>query len=489
MTALDWGVVGLYALVLLGIGVVSTRKQASTDEYFRGSRKLPWWAVGISLIATAFSAASLLGGPGEGFSHGLLWLQLQLGDLLGYGLVCLLLIPVYVRLDATSAYEYLEHRFDAKTRCLGAACFVLFVVVRLGALLFGAALVFSEVAGVSVDAAILAVGVVAVGYTMAGGMAAVIWTDVLQFVVILVGVGAAIAVAASGVEGGLGGALSAASAAGRLSLVDLSWDPASLRTLPTAVIGYGILAFAVAGTNQQSVQRYLCCESVSDARKAAMLGWFTGFVGVAATLVLGVLLSAFYAQRPGTLPDPVKPDQVFPIFIGAELPVGVAGLLVAAVFAAAMSSVDSALHSLSTCLVVDVYRRFLNREASDAQALKVARGLIVVWGLVGIVAAFYVARTGESLLPFLVKYSSYTVGPLLGLFLLGVAVPWATGHGAFFGALVAVSSLAAFFAFGPWHIPGIWFAAIAAPLTVLLGGLISMLVPAGGASEAKSISG
>ncbi len=477
MSAIDWGLVVVYGCVLFGIAAFASRKQSGTEEYFRGSRRLPWWAIGISIIATAFSAASLLGGPGEGYGHGFLWLQLQLGDLIGYALVCVLFIPLFVRLDVTTAYEYLEQRFDAKTRTLAALFFTLFVVVRLGALLYGAALVVAEVADLSLGGAILAVGIVAILYTVAGGIAAVIWTDVLQFGMVLVGVGACILVAARGVDGGLSAIQAAASEANRLRFIDPSWNPQSIRALPTAVLAYGMLAFAVAGTNQQSVQRYVSCSDVRSAQKAAMLAWLTGFVGVAATLVLGVVLFGYYAERASGLPGDVAPDRILPIFIANELPVGVAGLLVAAVFAAAMSSIDSALHSLSTTMVVDFYRRFVRPQAETHHELRVARALVVFWGFVGIAAAFYVAQTGQSLLPFLATYTAYFIGPILGLFLLGLWMPRVDGTSAFLGALAAAFSLFAISRWTAWNIPGIWFTALTAPLTVVLAALFSLRRP------------
>jgi SSS family solute:Na+ symporter len=147
VSVVDWAIVVLYGVAIIGIGALASRRQQDTDSFFRGGRRLPWWALGISIIATAFSAASFLGGPGEGYGHGFLWLQLQLGDLIGYALVIAIIIPVVVRLNVTTAYEFLEMRFDVKTRTLGALFFSLFVIVRLGALLYGAALVFAEVSG------------------------------------------------------------------------------------------------------------------------------------------------------------------------------------------------------------------------------------------------------------------------------------------------------------------------------------------------------
>lgn len=473
MSIIDWFIVAIYAIIVICIGIAASRKQNNTEEYFRGSRQLPWWAIGFSIIATSFSAASLLGGPGEGYEHGFLYLQLQFGDLIGYLLVIFIFLPFFVGLNLTTAYEYLEKRFDAKTRSLGSLCFLLFVIARLGGLLYAASLVVSTITGLPVYIAILLVGIISTVYTVAGGITAVVWTDVLQFAMIFVGLAAGIWAAASAVPGGFGELWRAAEAGGKLAVVDLSWEPESIRSLPTALIAYGILAFAVAGTNQQSVQRYVSCADVPSARKAIFLGWFSGFIGVAATLLLGVLLFGFYSLNSG-LPDDVKPDGILSYFIINQVPPGASGLLVAAIFAAAMSSIDSALHSLATCMTVDFYDRYNKLEYSESQSLKVAQGLIVVWGILGIISAFFVASTGKSLLPFLVTYTTMFLGPLLGIFLMGVLVPRINATGAFYGTVAAVLLIVVGSENDWFSFPGIWRSAITAPVAIILGLAISI---------------
>ncbi|HAC65907.1 MAG TPA: sodium-coupled permease [Cyanothece sp. UBA12306] len=498
MSTIDWVIIAFYAIIVIAIGIFSGNKQNKTkdqqkdteESYIKGLG-LPWWAIGFSIIATSFSAASLLGGPGEGYTHGFLYLQLQFGDLIGYGLVIVLFLPFFIALNLTTAYQYLEDRFDAKTRSLGALCFLLFVIARLGGLLYAASLVVSTVTEMPLNLAILIVGIVSIVYTVAGGMTAVVWTDVLQFAMIFVGLAVGIGTAVSGVPGGWGELWQVAAEGGKLEVVNLSWEPESIRSLPTALFAYGILAFAVAGTNQQSVQRYVSCKNESNrsdiklARKAILLGWFSGFLGVAATLLLGVLLFSFYSLNSG-LPDNIKPDEILSYFIVNQVPPGASGLLVAAIFAAAMSSIDSALHSLATCITVDFYERYFQRKFNqsqspksqqklEAESVKFAQILIVVWGIFAIFSAFYVASIGESLLPFLIKYSAMFLGPLLGIFLMGVLFPRINATGAFYGTIVAVAILAIGTEFGWFTFPGIWRSAIAAPLTVILGLVISQL--------------
>lgn len=473
MGTIDWLIVVIYAVLVIGIGVVASRKQTNTDEYFRGSRQLPWWAIGFSLIATSFSAASLLGGPGEGFNHGFLYLQLQLGDLIGFGLVIALFLPFFIRLNLTTAYEYLEKRFDAKTRSLGSLCFLLFVIARLGGLLYAASLVVATVTGLPLSGAIVLVGIIAMLYTATGGITAVVWTDVLQFAMIFVGLAAGIWAAIAGTSGGLGALWQAAHEGGKLVIFDLSWQPDSIRSLPTALIAYGILAFAVAGTNQQSVQRYVSCADIPSGRKAIFLGWFSGFLGVAATLFLGVLLFGFYTIN-GGLPADIQPDGILSHFIVNQVPVGASGLLVIAIFSAAMSSIDSAIHSLATCMTVDFYQRYAQTQPDEARSLRVAQGLIIFWGIVGILSAFYVAFIGEALLPFLVTYTTMFLGPLLGIFLMGILLPRVNANGAFYGTIAAAILLILGTEIGWLTIPGLWRSAVTTPVAILLGFILSL---------------
>ena len=485
MSLIDWAIVGVYGIIVITIGVLASQKPSNTNEYFRGGRQLPWWAIGFSIIATSFSAASLLGGPGQGYGHGFLYLQLQLGDLIGYGLVIALFLPFFVNLNLTTAYEYLEKRFDGKTRSLGSLCFLLFVIARLGALLYGASLVVSTVTGIPLYLTIVLVGLFSLLYTVTGGITAVVWTDVLQFAMIFVGLGAGIWTAVSQVDGGFGQLWATAGEAGKLRVFNLSWQPDSIYSLPTALFAYGVLSFAVAGTNQQSVQRYVSCSDVPSARKAIFVGWFMGFVGVAATLFLGVILFAFYRLNSG-LPDDVMGDQILPFFILNQVPPVASGFLVAAIFAAAMSSIDSALHSLATCMTVDFYDRYFLREESEGKSLKMAKLLIVVWGILGILSAFYVASTGEDLLPFLVTYTTVFLGPLLGIFLMGVLFPRVNANGAFYGTVITVMLIIVASEAGWVSFPGIWRSAITAPIGVIIGYLISLF---GEIPGARSIQG
>lgn len=471
----DLAVLAAYVAVVLGLGAWASRRQRGTDAYFLANRDLPWALVGVSILATAFSAASLLGGPGEAYAHGLLWLQLQVGDLLAIALVALVFIPALRGRNLTTAYEILEERFDHRVRAAASALFVGQVLFRTGILIYGPALALATLLGVDVRLAIVAVGLVATVYTVSGGITAVIWTDALQLVVVLGGLGASIAVLAAEIPGGLAGGVSFAAEAGRWRVVDFEQPWHSVRSLPGAIIGYGVLAVSVAGTNQQSVQRYLTCRDVPAARRAAWLGWAVGLVVTALTLVVGVLLFAYHRGAAAAAVTPQGPDAVFPQFIASVLPAGVAGLLVAAIFAAAMSSLDSALNSLATATMHDFVDRYRPRAVGNpARRLVWARGLTVAWGLTAIAAALYVAGQG-TLLALAVRYMGYFAGPVLGLFVLAL-LPRRLSPGAVLAA--AATGFAAVLA---WEMLahahaglaslGIWSCAAGFVATVVLAGL------------------
>jgi SSS family solute:Na+ symporter len=495
VTVLDWAVLGLYVLVVVLVGAASARRQKDTETYFLGDRQIPWLAAGLSIVATSFSAASILGVPGYAFAGDLWYLQLQLGDVLAAVVVCALFIPFFHRLKLTSAYEYLEARFDLKTRLLGSGLFMLTVLARAGTLLYGAALLFAEVAPTDlfaglgpVEEAVVAFGVIAIAYTVAGGITAVVWTDVLQFCVMAGGILASVALVVKGLPGGVGEALEVAGEAGKLQVLHFDADaPGAKRGVLTAVFGYGLLALSLFGTNQQPVQRYMTVKDAGAARKALLLGVGSGAVGVSLSLLFGVFLFVHYQANPGVLPGGTLPDQVVPFFIRTEVPPVLTGLLVAAVFAAAMSSLDSALNSLSAAFVTDVFVRVLRREAGDRAKLRAARLVVVIAGAVAIWVGIEASRERMHLVDLILKLMGYFSGGVLGLFLLGMLSRRATGTGAFVGALVGTAAVLVLSkkpplgipelhgAMGLDPIPFLWYTAVATPTTLLVGWLVSLL--------------
>jgi solute:Na+ symporter, SSS family len=487
----DWVVLALYIGVIVALGVWANRRQTDTEAYFLGNRSMPWWAAGLSIIATSFSAASILGVPGFAYAADMWYLQYSLGDVLAAIVVVLLFIPFFHKVKGlTTAYEYLEARFDLKTRLLGSTLFSLSVLLRAGTLLFGAALLFSAVVPTNiipgltgVEEAVVIFGIIAIIYTVLGGISAVIWTDVIQFMVMSLGIIASMAVVVLGTPGGWDVAFAEAGAAGKLNVVNLE-TPMAPRGLVTAIFGYGLLALSLFGTNQQPVQRYMTVREPREAQQALLLGVGAGVIGVLLSLLLGVFLFIFYEHYPALLPADLTPDQVMPHFVNTQVPAVLTGLLVAAVFAAAMSSLDSALNSLSAALTVDFLTRF-RRGVSEGQRLAFAKVVVVTAGILGIGIGIYSARTEAALIDLILAFMGYFAGGLLGLFLLGMLTRRANGHGAFVGAILGTLVVLMvtqndfplprlYEWWGMEPIPFIWSTAVGLVITMVTGYTISL---------------
>jgi solute:Na+ symporter, SSS family len=491
MHVADWIVLALYIVVMIAIGAWANRRQTDTEAYFVGNRNIRWWAAGLSIIATSFSAASVLGVPGYAYATNMWYLQYQLGDFLAAGVVALLFIPFFHRIRGlTTAYEYLEVRFDAKTRLLGSSLFILTVLLRAGTLLFGAALLFSAVAPTdlipglnSVEEAVVIFGLIAITYTVLGGISAVIWTDVIQFAIMSFGVVASMAIVVLGTPGGWGIAFAEAGALGKLDIINVE-EPFGGRGLVTAIFGYGLLAMSLFGTNQQPVQRYMTVKRPGEAQGALLLGVGAGFIGVSLSLLLGVFLFIYYQHFPTLMPADLTPDQVMPHFVNTQVPPIITGLLVAAVFAAAMSSLDSALNSLAAAATVDFYRR-IRPDVTEGGRLLFAKVVVVTAGIIGIAVGIYSARTEAPLIDLILTFMGYFAGGLLGLFLLGMLTKRANGTGAFVGAIAGTLVVLMITAndfplpnlyewLGIEPIPFIWSTAVGLTITLIVGYLASL---------------
>jgi solute:Na+ symporter, SSS family len=487
----DWIVLAVYIATMIAIGVWANRRQTDTEAYFVGNRNIRWWAAGLSIIATSFSAASILGVPGFAYATNMWYLQYQLGDILAAVIVVLLFIPFFHKVKGlTTAYEYLEARFDTKTRLLGSSLFIMTVLLRAGTLLFGAALLFSAVAPTdlipglnSVEEAVVIFGLIAIVYTALGGISAVIWTDVIQFTIMSIGILASMAVVVLATPGGWDVAFAEAGELGKLQVFNVE-EPFGGRGLVTAIFGYGLLALSLFGTNQQPVQRYMTVKNPREAQGALLLGVGAGAIGVTLSLLLGVFLFIFYAHFPTLLAADLSADQIMPHFVNTQVPPIITGALVAAVFAAAMSSLDSALNSLAAASTVDFLKRF-KPEVSEAGRLTFAKFVVVTAGILGIGIGIYSARTEAPLIELILTFMGYFAGGLLGLFLLGMLTRRANGHGAFAGAITGtlvvlmvtendfpLPQLYDWLWFGP--IPFIWSTAVGLVVTLVVGYVVSL---------------
>ena len=363
-TVWDTLVLVVYIALTAAVGAWMGRKQGSTEDYFLGGRSIPWWAVGLSVMATQASAITFIGAPGWGYEGGLERLVTFVNAPLAIGFLIAFMVPVFYRSGVYTVYEFLERRFDVRARLLASLLFLLARGLATGIVLYAPALVLSVVTGWPTDWTILLMAVIAVSYTVLGGISAVIWTDVMQMLVLWLGAGLSIFVIVNGLPGGWGEVFSHARDSGLLHPINLDPAPSVTYSLWAGVLGGFFLHVAYFGADQSQIQRVLTSKSEHESKRSLMLGGFLLVPQMMLFLFIGIMLHAFYSHV--GVPNVDNPNELFPRFVVTELPPGVSGLVVAGVFAAAMSSLDSALNSLSAVSVRDVYQRFVARERSEA---------------------------------------------------------------------------------------------------------------------------
>lgn len=441
LNLLDWAMIIAYLAGMLGIGFYFTGKQRSADRFFLGSRRIPWWAVGLSIFGTAISAITYLSIPARAFATNWTMVFANIAILFVAPLVVRFYIPAFRRMDITTAYEFLEKRFNFALRIYGSLCFLLFQFGRISVVLFLPALALSATTGMDTATSILIMGVLTTIYTVLGGIEAVIWTDVVQSVVLIGGAVLALVLVVINVEGGVSEIVGAGMAAHKFDLVNPTWSYAA-DALWVILLGNIFANFYPATADQTIVQRYL---TTADEKSAARATWTNALLTLPITFLffsLGTALWAYFRQHPLALPPGMKNDAVLPVFMMAEFPAGARGIFISGIFAAAMSSLSSSINSISQVLVTDYYKRFIQPNASDQTALRAAQVLTLLFGVAGTVSAIYIARINAVSLwdPFLALLG-LAGGGLAGIFALGIFVPSATGKGAVAGAIASAAVL------------------------------------------------
>jgi solute:Na+ symporter, SSS family len=425
MTGLDLLVILLYFAVTLGIGVWATRDQTTAGDYFLGARNLPAWAVLLSIVATETSALTVISIPGIGARGSLVFLQLALGYLVGRTAVAIWLLPGYFRGEQETAYARLESRFGPVTRRLVSVVFLATRFLGDGVRIYAGAIPLALVTGWNVPVSILAMGGVTLVYTWFGGLKAVVWADVVQLAVYVAGGVAALLIAWQ-LGGGAGAALGAASEAGKLRLVDLTVDLTSTYTLLGGLVGGAMLSAASHGTDHLIVQRLLATRSLGEARKA-LIG--SGVVVILQFLLFLLVGSAVWAA--GFAPEGVGADEIFPRFIIEHLPSGLAGLVVAGILAAAMSTISSSINALASSMTHDLYASWTGRR-DPAHLFRVGRLFSLLWG-VGLIGGalffqYYARGSDTPVVVLALSIASITYGALLGTYLLAARWPRARGR-------------------------------------------------------------
>ena len=522
MSAIDWTIIAVYLVWVIWDGIRLSKHTNEIEGYFLASRSLPWWAVGLSVMATQLSAITMIGTTGQGYAVGMGLLQQYYALPIAMIILAVTFVPFFHNARIFTAYEYLEKRFDAKTRSFTALLFLFSRGMATGAVISAPAVVLSVMIGLDVTTTCLLLALPTAVYTMFGGVQAVAWTDVKQMYLIVFGLAAACIALMLGLPDNVsvGEALQIAGTTGRLQVFDFSTDPSVRYTFWTGTIGALFLFLSYFGTDQSQVQRYLTAKSIDDARTSLFMSAYWKIPLQALVMIIGVFMFLFYlftpppmlfnrahdqqvrdsarageyasleqkfgeavaarklaaeqlaeAQRSGaaavkaarsaafnaeeqrvtglrseavSLVKDVTGDSsyndinyVFPTFIVTHLPVGLIGLLMAAIFAAAMSTVSGELSALSTSTVIDFYRRWVRDDGDQAHLLWVSKLATLFWALFASIVAIWASELG-SLIEVVNRFGSFFYGSILGVFLLAIGWQRANSTGAFVGLLAGM---------------------------------------------------
>jgi len=540
---INWAIVLGYLAYISIDGIRRAKGTKKLEGYFLGNRSLPWWVVGLSVMATQLSAITMIGTTGQGANDGMRFVQFYFGLPVALVILGVTLVPFLHKAKVYTAYEFLERRFDARTRSLTSLLFLLSRGLSCGTIIAAPAVVFSSIFGWPVIWSVALIGVPTVIYTMIGGVQAVAWTDVKQMVLVITAIVAVIIVLLVRIPVGPDDALRIAGAAGRLDIFDFDFTLTKQYTFWSGIIGGTFLMLSYFGTDQSQVQRYLTAKSVDEARSSHLISAYWKIPLQALVLLVGVLVFVFYvfttpplyynpaqaermraadpaayaavtqrydvalahraeaaralagtsratdavarqalrdgdkevaavradAMKAATVPGAksvADVNYIIPHFVLTELPIGLTGIFIAAVIAAAMSAVAGELASLSSTTVIDLYRRWVRPEADDAHFLRVSRAATGAWGVFACVVATFAADLG-SLIEVVNRFGSYFYGSILGVFLLAM-IPRTRGSGAFYGLIAGMAAVGAV-NFGAPSVAFLWYNVIGAVTVVSVG--------------------
>ena len=477
---LDLAIVIAYLLGVTALGIHFRRGQQNATDYFLGGRTAPWWALAFSIVATETSTLTIIGTPAIAYGGNLTFLQLVFGYLIGRVLIVLLLLPGYFRGEFFTAYALIEKRFGERMRAVAASTFLITRAIAEGVRVSAIALVVSVVLGTSEKLAVVIVIALTVLYTFEGGMKAVIWTDVAQLLVYLTGSSITFFVLLHRIPGGWNEVTQVAAAAGhKLQFLDFSWNLATKYTLWSGLIGGAFLTMATHGTDQIIVQRLLAAKNQRDSRRALLTSGVIVLFQFIVFLLIGVLLYVFTQHSPLIVVGEDK-DRILPLFLVREMPVGLAGLMLASIVAVAMSNASGSLNSLAASSVLD-FSRLRGRNSDPARLLRLARGMTLVWGLV--LMSFGFVKWGPRLEAGL-TVASLPFGSLLGLFLLGTLDRGANARGALAGMIAGLAAILCVFRFT--NVAFTWYVMMGSIVTFVTGVAASRFSASNESQEEKA---
>jgi SSS family transporter len=481
LSPIDLAIAAVYLAGTIALGAWFRQRHDNLSAYFVGGRSISWWLILISIVATETSTVTFLSVPGVAFNRNggnFTFLQLVVGFMLGRCLIAWLLLPQYLKGELLSAYQLLRQRFDYKVQRAASGLFLLTRVVADGLRLYLAGLLLHIVTGWEGETAILVVAVVTMIYTYLGGMEAVIWTDLIQFTIYIVGALAAGACMVNLAPGGINDMVSVAGRAGKLVWLDLSDDWTRPYTLWAGVIGGAFFTMASHGADQVMVQRYFCSRSLAGARLALVLSGVVVFLQFLLFLSLGAGLYSLQQMGALALPDGARNDEVFGLFIVGFLPRGLLGIVLAGALASAMSALSSSLNSSAGAFVADFYRP-LRPGLGDSHYLMIGRLATLAWGIMRVAVALAALRLAgqRSVIDQALKVAGFTTGTILGLFLLGRLRRPVASWAALGGLLAGVAAVCAVWLPSLGEGPALawpWYAPIGTATTVVVALLLNL---------------
>jgi len=554
MHIVDWIIICSYLIYVLWYGLKSSQNRESAIGFFLGGRNLPWWAIGLSIMATQMSAITLIGATGQAYEDGMRFIQFYLGLPLAMVILCMTAVPLIYKAKVFTAYEYLENRFDARTRTLTSFFFLISRGLGVGVIIAAPAVIISLVLGWEEWITIFVIGLSTTFYTMRGGVQAVAWADVKQMTIIILGLVVCISIILSTLpsEISLNDALYVAGAAEKLQTIDFSFDLNEPYTFWSGTFAALFLFLSYFGCDQSQVQRYLCAKSIKESRISLLMSAFLKIPLQFLILFIGILIFIFYhfnsppmifnknaannaqennpeyyrelemmhheaytKRREAALNfilNQQNPSEeislssykeshfsyieirekanefvgsannnsnfndinyVFPVFIVQNMPIGVIGMIIAAILAAAMSSISSELNSLATTSTMDIYRQLIKPDGSDEDFLRFGKIATIIWGIFACIVALYATDLG-SLIEVVNKFGSFFYGSLLGVFILAFSLPQANSIGAFYGLIIGMISVWIISSFS--EIAFLWFNVFGCLITVGIGLFISIIV-------------
>jgi SSS family transporter len=544
MHFIDWLIVVAYVGWVVVDGLRRSKATDKVDGYLLANRSLPWWVVGLSVMATQMSAVTIVGTTGQAYLTGLRFVQFYFGLPLAMIILSLTVVPFFTRARVYTAYEYLERRFDVRVRSLTSLLFLIARAAALGVTLAAPAVFVSTILGWTIPATVLVICVPMIIYTTIGGVQAVAWTDVKQMFIVVFGMSSAVVILLYGILHNVGftQALHLAGATGRLQALDFTFDLRETYTFWSGMLGGLFLSLSYFGCDQSQVQRYLTAKSIDEARQSLLMSAFVKIPLQLLILSTGVLVFIFYlftappmlfnrshdakvasspqageyaalerefdatialrrnaaargdreaflsndahvrdvrAKAAGVVKQATGDanyndvNYVFPTFILTHMPMGLVGLMFAAIFAAAMSASGGELNALATVSVIDFYRRHFSKAGSETHYIMASKLATIFWGLFACVVATYAANQG-SLIEVVNRYGSFVYGSLLGVFILAILTKRATATGALWGLVTGMLSVVTV----AWELPWIaylWHNLIGAVVCVAVGMLISLV--------------